>query len=118
MQQLKQTKEWDRYPNRLRHRYETLLPENLGKHCVKNGQQAKRSQRSSFNSHSKKQQPQDFIVYIEGSVTKDQSGWGFTVKQGAITIHEDSAAYTVSTSSLTMEGEVVTRGHPLDCLKR
>jgi ribonuclease HI len=47
-------------------------------------------------------------VYTDGSVTKDQSGWGFTVKQGATTIHEDSAAYEVSTSSLTMETEAVT----------
>ena len=28
--------------------------------------------------------------------------WGFTVKQGATTIHDDGAAYTVSTSSFTM----------------
>ena len=41
-------------------------------------------------------------------VTKDQSGWGFTVKQGATTINEDSAAYTVSTCSLTLELEAVT----------
>ena len=47
-------------------------------------------------------------MYTDGSVTKDQSGWGFTVKQGAATIHEDRAAYTVSTSSLTMEVEAVT----------
>jgi len=47
-------------------------------------------------------------VYTDGSVTKDQSGWCFTVKQGATTIHEDSAAYTVSTSSFTMEVEAVT----------
>ena len=47
-------------------------------------------------------------MYTDGSVTKDQSGCGFTVKQGAITIHEDSAAYTVSTSSLIMEVEAVT----------
>ena len=52
--------------------------------------------------------PQDLIVYTDGSVTKDQSGWGFTVKQGATTIHEDSAAYMVSISSLTMEAEAVT----------
>ena len=52
--------------------------------------------------------PQDLIVYTDGSATKDQSGWGFTVKQGATTIHEDSAPYTVSTSSLTMEVEAVT----------
>ena len=31
--------------------------------------------------------------------------WGVTVKQGATTIHEDSATYTVSTSSLTIEVE-------------
>ena len=47
-------------------------------------------------------------MHTDGSVTKYQLGWGFTVKQGAITIHEDSAAYTVSASSLTMEVEAVT----------
>ena len=41
-------------------------------------------------------------MYTDGSVTKDQSGWGFTVKQGTTTLHEDGAAYTVSTSSFTM----------------
>ena len=41
-----------------------------------------------------------YIVHnTDGSVTKYQSGWGFTVKQGANTIHEDSAAYTVLTSN-------------------
>ena len=47
-------------------------------------------------------------MYNDGSVLKDQSGWCFTVKQGAATIDEDSAAYMVSTSSLTMEVEAVT----------
>ena len=48
-------------------------------------------------------------MYTDGSVTKDQLGLGFTVKQGASkTIHEDSAAYTVSTSTLTMEVEAAT----------
>ena len=32
---LKQTKEWERYPNQFRRLYETLLPENLGKHYRK-----------------------------------------------------------------------------------
>ena len=54
--------------------------------------------------------PQDLIVYTDGSVTKDQSGWGFTVKQGATLIHEDIAAYTVSTSILTMEVEQLYMG--------
>ena len=49
--------------------------------------------------------PQDIIVYTDGSFTEDQSVWGFTVKQAVTTIHEDSAVYTVSTSSLTMEVE-------------
>ena len=44
----------------------------------------------------------------DGSVTKNQPVWGFTVKQVATTIHEDSAAYEVLTSSLTMEMEAVT----------
>ena len=34
--------------------------------------------------------------------------WGFTAKQGATTIHEDRAAYTVSASSFTMEVVAVT----------
>ena len=31
--ELKQTKEWERYPNRFRRLCETLLSESLGKHC-------------------------------------------------------------------------------------
>ena len=30
--ELKQTKDWERYPNRFRRLYKTLLPENFGKH--------------------------------------------------------------------------------------
>ena len=52
--------------------------------------------------------PQDLTVYTDGSVIKDQSGWGFIAKKGATTIHEDIAAYTVSTSSLTIVVEAVT----------
>ena len=55
------------------------------------------------NGQHAKQSAQDLTVYTDGSVTKDPSGKGFTVKQGATTVHEDSA-----TSSLTMEGEAVT----------
>ena len=31
--ELKQPKEWERHPNRFWRLYETLMPENLGKHC-------------------------------------------------------------------------------------
>ena len=48
------------------------------------------------------------MIYMDGSVTKDQSGWEFTVKQGGRTVHKDSGAHRVTTSSLTMEVEAVT----------
>ena len=53
-------------------------------------------------------EPQDPIVHTGGSVTKDQSGLGFAVRQGATAIQEDSAVYTASAFSLTMEVEAVT----------
>ena len=43
-----------------------------------------------------------------GVLSSHQSGWGFTVKQGATIIHQNTAAYAVSASSLTMEVEAVT----------
>ena len=46
-------------------------------------------------------------MHTDDSVT-NQSGWGFTVKQGVTTIHEDSAAYMVSTSSVTVVVQAVT----------
>ena len=48
------------------------------------------------------------MIYTDGLVTRDQSGWGFTVKQGGRTVHEDSGSHRVTTSSLTMEVEAVT----------
>ena len=34
--------------------------------------------------------PQDLIVYAYGSVTKDLSGWGYTIKQGVIIITKNN----------------------------
>ena len=48
------------------------------------------------------------MIYTDGSVTRDRSGWGFTAKQDGRTVHEDSGAHRVTTSSLTMEVEAVT----------
>ena len=48
------------------------------------------------------------VIYTDGSVTRDWSGWGFTVKQDGRTVHEDSGAHRVTTSSLTTEVEAVT----------
>ena len=104
--ELKQTKEWERYPNRFPRLYETLLPENLGKHCREWPAGKIESEIKLLTQENSK--PQDPIVYIDGLVTKDKSWWGFIVEQGATTIHDDSAAYTVSISSLTMKVEAVT----------
>ena len=52
--------------------------------------------------------PHDIVIYTDGSVTRDRSGWGFTIKQGGRTVHKDSGAHRVTTSSLTMEVEAVT----------
>ena len=91
----------------------TLLLENLGRHC-REWQAGKTDSKIKFliNKNSKAQDP----VNTVGSVTKDQSGWGFTVKQGTTTIHKDSVAYTVSNSSSLMEVGAVTLCTPLDWL--
>ena len=47
--ELKQTKEWDRYPNRFRCLYETHLPKNLAK-ALSRMASRQNSQRSSFSS--------------------------------------------------------------------
>ena len=52
--------------------------------------------------------PHDIVIYKDGSVTRGRSGWGFSVKRGGRTVHEDSGAHRVMTSSLTMEVEAVT----------
>ena len=46
---------------------------------------------------------------LSSECVRDQSGWGFTVKQDGRTVHEDSGAHRVTTSSLTMEVEAVTQ---------
>ena len=55
-----------------------------------------------------KRKPHAIVIYTDGSVTRNRSGWGFTVKQGGRTVHEDSGAHIVTTSSLTMDVEAVT----------
>ena len=43
-----------------------------------------------------------------GRFVNVRSGWGFTVKQGGRTVHEDSGSHRVMTSSRTMEVEAFT----------
>ena len=75
MTKLKQTKEWERYPNQFQCVYKTLLPEYLGKHC----QEWPAGRTEIKLLIQKNSKPQDFIVYTDSSVAKVWSGWGFTV---------------------------------------
>ena len=74
--------------------YKTLLSENLGMHCHEwPAAKANAEVQMVVGANSK---PHDIVIYIDGSVTRDWCGWGFTVKQGE------------RTSSLTMEVEAGT----------
>ena len=104
---LKSMKEWEEQPDALKHLYETLKPDNLGRHCREwpTGQTNAEIQ-TIIEQNSK---PQDVIIYTDGSVAAGRSGWGFTAKQRGTTIHEAGAAYPANTSSLTMEVEAVSQ---------
>ena len=88
--QLKQTKEWEKYPDRVWYISETLLSENLGRHCLERPASRTNSEIKLLIQENGKLQ--DLFAYTDGSVTKDQLGRGFTAKQCETTIHGDSAA--------------------------
>ena len=101
----KQVRDWGKRPVEFKPYYKTLLSENLGTHCREwPAGKANTDVRMLVEANSK---PHDIVIYTDGSVTRDRSGRGFTVKQGGRTVHEDSGAHGV-TSSLTMEVEAVT----------
>ena len=98
--EFEQTKEWEWYPDWFQHLCETLLPESLGRLCQK--WPAGETDWEIVLFHPRKRQTTKIskcTVQIDGAVTKNRSGWGSAVKQGVTMIHEDSAVYTVSTSS-------------------
>ena len=86
--------------------YKTLLSSNLDTHCRE--WPAAKSNAEVHMLVEANSKPHDIVIYTDGSVTKDRSGWGFTVKQGGRTVHEDSGAHRVTTSSMTEEVEAVT----------
>ena len=99
-------RDWEKRPVELKPYYKTLLSENLGTHCREwPARKTNAEVQMLVEANSK---PHDIVVYTDGSVTRDRSGWGFTVKQDGRTVHEDSGAHRVTTSSLTMEVEAVT----------
>ena len=84
----------------------TLLSENLSTHCPEWPAGKANAEVQMFVKANSK--PHDIVIYMDGSVTRDQSGWGFTVKQDGRTVHKDSGAHSVTASSLTMEAEAFT----------
>ena len=104
--ELKQVRDWEKHPVEFKPYYKTLLSENLGTHCREwPAGKTNAEVQMLVEANSK---PHDIVIYTDGSVTRDWSGWGFTVKQDGRTVHEDSGAHRVTTSSLTMEVEAVT----------
>ena len=104
--ELKQMREWEKYLAEFKPYYKTLLPENLGTHCREcPAGKINADIHMLVEGNSK---PHDILIYTDGSVTRDRSGWVFTVKQGGRTVHEYSGAHSVTASSLTMEVEAVT----------
>ena len=86
--------------------YKTLLSENVGTYCREwPAGEANAEVQMIVDANSK---PHDIVIYTDGSVTRDQSGWGFTIKQAGRTAHGDNGAHRATTSSLTIEIEAVT----------
>ena len=104
--ELKQVRDWEKRPVEFKPYYETLLSENLGSHCRE--WPAEKTNAKVQMLVEAKSKPHDIVIYTDGSVTRDRSGWGFTVKQGQRAEHEDSGAHRVTISSLTMVVEAVT----------
>ena len=93
-------------PVEFKHYYNTLVSENLGTYCHEwPAGKANADAQMLVKANSK---PHDIVIYTDGSVTRDRSGWGFAVKRGERTVHEESGAHSVMTSSLTLEVEAVT----------
>ena len=88
---LKQVRDWEKRPVEFKPYYKTLLSGNLDTHCREWPVEKTNAEVQMLVEANNK--PHDIVIYMDGSVTKDRSGWGFTVKQGGRTVHEDSGAH-------------------------
>ena len=69
-----------------------LQSENLSTHCREwPAEKANAKVQILVEVNTK---PHDIVIYTDGSVTRDRFSWGFTVKQGGRTVHEDSGAHS------------------------
>ena len=83
LKELKQTKEWEKRPNHFKHLYQTAISPILGRHCREwPGGKTDAEIKLLIETISVKD---DIIIYTDGSVTKNQSGWGFTANQNGQT---------------------------------
>ena len=75
--ELKQVRDWEKRPVEFKPYYKTLLPEYLGTHCrewpASDGNATNAEVHMLVEANSK---PQDIVIYTDGSVTRDRSGWG------------------------------------------
>ena len=92
--ELKQVRDWEKRPVEFKPYYKTLLSENLGTHCREWPAGKTNAEVQMLVKDNSK--PHDIVIYTDGSVIRDRSGWGFTVKQGGRTVHEDSGAHRVT----------------------
>ena len=112
--ELKQTKEWERYPNRFRRLYE-ILPENLRKHYRKWPVGKTESEiKLDIQENSK---PQDLKVYTDGSVTKTSQGGASLSSKVRLPSWRQCGLYGINLQ-LDSRGGSSHPGPPLDCLKR
>ena len=76
----KQVRNWEKPPAEFKPYCETLLPENLGAHSGEwPAGKANAEVQMLVKANSKLH---DILIYMDHTVTRDWSGWGFTVKQG------------------------------------
>ena len=78
--ELKQVRDWGKRPAKFKRYYKTLLSENLGTHYHEwPAGKANAEVQILVEANSK---PHDILIYTGSSVTRDRSGWAFTIKQG------------------------------------
>ena len=96
--EFKQVRDWEKRPVEFKPYYQTLLSENLGMHCREwPAGKASAEIQMLVEANSK---PHDIVIYTDGSVTKGQSGWKFTVKQGGTTVRAQSRVEGLCTKTV------------------
>ena len=86
------SKDCEKHPVEFKPYHKILLSVNLGAHCREWPAGKPNAEVQMLVEANSK--PQDIVVYTEDSVTRDRSGWGFTIRQGERTVNEDSGTHS------------------------